>query len=221
MIRNRAVFLVDQVFERLEHDILTGKYPRGTYLTEAALCEDLQVSRTPVREALRRLEQEDLIEVNTKGMMVLSITKEDAAVIFTVRKQIEGLAARSCAEKITDEEIKELKETLELMEFYAGRHDSEKMQELDGAFHRGIYRATKSPVYYDTLMPLHNKLQKFRQIALEAEQRAEASCAEHRRIYEAIAARDPDEAEIAMYRHTDNAQKYLEQYIAMHEEEKA
>lgn len=219
MIRNKTVSLADQVFERLESEILTGKYPRGSYLTEHLLCEDLEVSRTPVREALKRLEQERLIETNTKGIKVLSITKEDAVVIFTIRRQIEGLAARSCAETITQEQLASLKEVLDLTEFYASRHDSEKLKELDGTFHQQIYRYAHSPVFFDILMPLHKKIQKFRQIALAMEERVDVSCAEHRRIYEAIAAHDADEAEKAMTEHTQNAAKYLQQVIAMQEGE--
>ena len=70
MFIHKSVSLADQVFERLESDILTGKYQRGEILTEMKLCQELGVSRTPVREALRRLEQEHIIEECAKGMLV-------------------------------------------------------------------------------------------------------------------------------------------------------
>jgi len=81
-MNHKTVSLADQVFERLESDILLGKYPRGAYLTELALVEDLGVSRTPIREALRRLEQEHIIEVSSRGILVLGVTSEDLADIF-------------------------------------------------------------------------------------------------------------------------------------------
>ncbi len=209
----RAVSLADQIFERLEHDILTGKYPRGSVLTELALCEDLKVSRTPIREALSRLEQEHLIESTPKGIVVVSITERDAEVIYAIRKQTEGLAAAACAGRITDESLKQLKENVELAEFYLAKGDSEKLNLLDNEFHSLIYAAAGSPVYYDTLMPLHTKIQKFREGALSITSRAEASIAEHRKIYEALSKHDPDLAEMAMYEHTLHAQKHMESAI--------
>ena len=112
MLDHRTVSLADQIFERLETDILTGKYARGEILTELKLSEIMGVSRTPVREALRRLEQEHLIEDTNKGSVVLGITEEDLKDIYEIRMNIEGMAAYRAAERITDEQIKELKELL-------------------------------------------------------------------------------------------------------------
>ena len=88
----RTVTLADQVFERLESDIIQGVYPRGEVLTELKLVEQLNVSRTPIREALRRLEQEHLIADTGKGSVVLGITAEDLVDIMDIRCRIEGLA---------------------------------------------------------------------------------------------------------------------------------
>ena len=73
----RTTSLADQVFDKLENDIILGVYPRGEVLTELKLVEQLGVSRTPIREALRRLEMERLIEDSGKGSVVLGITQED------------------------------------------------------------------------------------------------------------------------------------------------
>ena len=89
----RTVTLADQVFERLESDIIQGVYPRGEVLTELRLVEQLNVSRTPIREALRRLEQEHLIADTGKGTVVLGITAEDLVDIMDIRCKIEGLAS--------------------------------------------------------------------------------------------------------------------------------
>ena len=80
MVLHKPVSLADQVFERLETDILTEKYPKGAILTENGLSEELGVSRTPVREALSRLEQEHLIEAVGKGVRVIGITEDDILV---------------------------------------------------------------------------------------------------------------------------------------------
>ena len=206
---HKSVSLADQVYERLEKDILSGKYTRGTILTELRLCEDLGVSRTPVREALRMLEQEHIVESCPKGVTVLSITVEDADAIYGIRERIEGMAAAGCARNITDEQIRALSDVLSLQEFYAARHDSEKVQEMDSAFHEMIYRFSGSSILSNTLFPLHNKIQKFRKNAVEYPHRANESIAEHRRILEAIASRDPDAADQAITEHAKAAHKRL------------
>ena len=107
-LTHKTVSLADQVFERLESDILSGVYKRGELLTELKLCEALGVSRTPVREAMMRLEQEHIIEDCGKGMRVLSITAEDAACIYEIRSRVEGMAAAACAKNISAEDLKAL-----------------------------------------------------------------------------------------------------------------
>ena len=206
---HKTVSLADQIFERLESDILTGVYPRGSILTEISLSEDLGVSRTPIREAIRRLEQEHLVESTPKGVMVLSITHDDAMIIYDIRMHAEGLAARACAEHITEEQAKELKELLDLQEFYIKKGDSEKVKNIDSQFHQKIYQFTGSPIYVDTLTPLHNKTQKFRKATMTKSGRAEVSFKEHSSIYEAIASRDPDAAEQAMRHHVEQARNRL------------
>ena len=205
----KPMTLGDQVFERLESDIFAGVYPRGSVLTENRLCEELGVSRTPIREALKRLEQEHLIESRSKGLVVIGVSVQDAKTIYEIRKRIEGLAAAMCAENATDGQIEEMREIIELQEFYAEKQDAEKVRELDSRFHDMVYRACGSVVLYDTLLPLHKMVQKFRKASGEVHSRAKASAAEHKRIYEAIAARDPASAEAVMLLHIASAQSFI------------
>ncbi len=206
---HKPISLADQIFERLENDILTGVYPRGSILTELSLSEDLGVSRTPIREAVRRLEQEHLVEPSSKGVMVLSITFEDAMIIYDIRLHTECLAARACAQHITDEQLREMKELLDLQEFYIRKEDSEKVKNIDNQFHHMIYQYAGSPVYADTLAPLHKKTQKFRKATVSTSGKAGESNAEHYKIYEAIAARDADAAGRAMHEHVEHARDRL------------
>ncbi|MCD7786601.1 MAG: GntR family transcriptional regulator [Oscillospiraceae bacterium] len=212
-MQHKTISLADQVFERLESDILTGVYPRGSILTEHSLSVDLGVSRTPLNEALSRLEQEHIVESTARGVIVLSITPEDALIIDRIRLLLEGPVARRCAELITDKQIDELREILELQEFYIKKQDTEHINLIDSQFHRQIYVCAGSHVYEDTLLPLLKKIQKFRQAVLSVGTRAEDSCQEHRRIYEAIAARDPESVECAMWRHVRRSKEQLEEFI--------
>ncbi len=209
MIEHKNYSLADQVFEKLETDILSGKYPRGELLTEMRLCQELGVSRTPVREALRRLQQEHILEETGKGMKVLGITQEDLRDIMEIRLCIESIAAARAAERITDEELAELKETLDLQEFYTSRQDSDHIKGMDSKFHELIYRFSGSTVLYDTLTPLHKKVQRYRQLSVENDIRAIASVEEHRAVYDAIASHDPKKAAEEILKHTKNAKKNI------------
>ena len=97
----KSTSLADQVFDKLENDIIQGVYPKGEILTELKLVEQLGVSRTPIRDALRRLEQERLIADTGKGSLVLGITDDDLLDIMNIRERIEGLVAYYAALNIT------------------------------------------------------------------------------------------------------------------------
>lgn len=209
-MQHKTISLAEQVFERLEKDILCGTYQRGELLTELKLVCDLGVSRTPIREALRRLEQEHLIEISSKGILIIGVTEKDLEDIFAVRLRIEGMASREAVIHITDEQLDELRETLELQEFYVSKKNADNIRLMDSKFHQLIYRFSGSSVLYDTLMPLHNKTQKFRKKSVENESRAARSAAEHRAIYEAIAAKNADLADQLTVDHIQNAKEHIQ-----------
>ena len=201
----KTVSLSDQVYEHLEADILSGKYQRGEVVTELQLCSELGVSRTPVREALRRLFQEHLVEDTPKGTMVLGITPKDFRDMSEIRLRIEELAVRGFVANATQDSIKELKEAVDFQEFYLSRDDVDHLRALDGTFHEIIYAGCGSLVLRDTLSRLHKKIQQYRRAALQAPGRAANSVAEHKAILEAIASRDADLAVERMNRHINNA----------------
>ena len=134
----RTTSLADQVFERLENDIILGVYPKGEILTELKLVDQLGVSRTPIREALRRLEQERLIADSGKGSVVLGITEDDLIDIMNIRQRIEGLAAYYAAVNMTDEGRQELAHIVDLQDFYFSKGDAERLRQGDDQFHDAI-----------------------------------------------------------------------------------
>lgn len=205
------ISLADQVFEELERDILSGAFERGEILTEIKLSERLGVSRTPIREALRRLEQEHIIESTSKGAKVIGISRTDIADICEIRLRLEGLAARWAAERADEEGIRILKETVELQEFYTQKSDPDSIKNADSRFHQTIYALCGSNSMRDTLEPLHRKLLKYRRVSVSAQSRAEKSLEEHRAIYEAIAAHDGERAETLTILHVKNARDSIMQ----------
>ena len=179
----RTASLADQVFEKLEDDIVYGVYKRGEILTELKLAETLGVSRTPIREALRRLEQERMIEDCGKGSLVLGITRDDLLDIMDIRLRIEGLATLYAALNITPEGIEELTHLMDLQEFYHAKKDIARLQNVDDEFHATICRLSKRNVIFDTLIPLYRKTRLYRKIALEDTDRSPKTLQEHREIY--------------------------------------
>ncbi len=208
-MEHKTISLADQVFEHLESDILSGKYSRGEILTESKLSSELGVSRTPIREALRRLEQEHLIEESGKGSVVIGVTEKDLEDIYLIRGKLEGLVASLAAQNKDKEKLSALKEALELQEFYLAKKDADRIKQMDNKFHNRMYELGGSMVFYDTLLPLHKKAQKYRKASMESNSRAEASVEEHRRIYEAIVAGDSTLAAKYACEHVENAYNHI------------
>lgn len=209
MIEHKTISLADQVFDHIETDILSGRYQRGEILTETKLSTELGVSRTPIREALRRLEQEHLIEETAKGSVVIGISESDLKDIFLIRRQIEGFSARAVAENHTEEQLNELREVVELQEFYLEKADSNQIKKMDNLFHRLIYKMSGSATFYDILVPLHKKIQKYRKASVENRSRAVESVKEHRDIYEAIASSNGERAAEMVGLHIHNAYMHI------------
>ena len=209
MNRHKSMSLADYIYEKLENDILTGKYPYGEVLTEAGLCDQLGVSRTPIREAIKRLEQENLVIEAVKGVTVLGITKKDIEDIFEIRVRLEGLAARLAAENASEDDKNRLKEILDLQEFYTGRSDAEHIKDMDSDFHHTLYACCGSAVLGNTLIPLHKKVQQYRKTSVSNGSRAHSSVEEHRSILDAIIKGDGERADRVMVEHIQNARESI------------
>ena len=205
MAEFKTVSLADQVFEKLENDIITGVYPRGEVLTELKLVEQLGVSRTPIREALRRLEQERLITDSGKGSVVLGITVEDLMDIMDIRKSVESLAAYHAAKNLTDEGREKLEHINQLQDFYYSVRDVDHLRQMDDQFHDAIYALSGRTVISDTLLPLHRKTMRYRRISIEDSGRLSRSIEEHREICKAICDKNAELAEKLMSQHIQNA----------------
>ena len=211
MIEHKTVSIAGQVFENLERDILSGKYERGEVLTETKLSEELGVSRTPIREALSRLEHEHMIETGPKGAVVIGISEEDIDVIYEIRRRIEGLATRLAAARATEEDLDAISQTLDLQEFYTSKGNVEKIKNEDNDFHKRIYELSGCTPLSDTLTSLHKMVVKYRRASFSDAGNSAEALEEHRAIYEAIAAHDGDTAESATVAHVQNARERIKE----------
>ena len=196
IIDAKSPSLEEMVYSRLEEEILVGQISQGSALGEIALSKRLGVSRTPVRGALHRLAEEGLVEiVPNKGAKVLGINLDDLIDIYRIRERLEGLASSLAAKRISEKEMDELSEAVDLVDFYIKRNDTEHIKELDTVFHSIIYRASGSRFLERTLSELHRKIKAYRKRSLTVPGRLEKSAAEHREILEAIKARDSEKAD--------------------------
>ena len=209
MTNFKTVSLADQVFERLENDIITGVYARGEILTELKLVDQLGVSRTPIREALRRLEQERLIRESGKGSVVLGITVEDLMDIMNIRQHIEGLAAYYATKNMTQEGLDELRQISELQEFYHERRDADRLRQMDDRFHEAICNLSQRDVIRDTLLPLQRKTRRYRRISIDNPGRLDRSFQEHKAIYDAIVSNNAELAAELTARHIVRAKENM------------
>ena len=205
----KTVSLADQVYDRLENDIIQGIYAKGEILTELKLAEQLGVSRTPIREALRRLEQERLITDAGKGSRVLGISEDDVLDIMNIREHMEGLASYYATLNMTKEGLQELKHIIDLMDFYYDKWDVEHLRRADDDFHDAICRLSKRTVIKDTLVPLHRKTRRYRKIAMEDKARATCTLQEHHEIYDAIASGDAELARKLATEHIVKARAHM------------
>lgn len=201
----RFVSLADSVFERMENNILSGVYPKGSVYTESALSEEFGVSRTPIREAIRRLEQENLIAISKKGIEIKGLDKADLSDIYDIRIALEGEVAARCATDIGKEALEELREVLELQEYYTQKEMGDKIRDADSRFHEILYASCQSPIFASVLSNLHHRILRYRKMSVQNPERARCAAREHRGIYEALLRHDAAEARRLTEEHLKNA----------------
>ena len=198
--------LEEKVYLSLEEQIISQKLRPGESVTEMKLSRELGVSRTPVREALQRLDREGLIKlIPNKGAVVLGISEQDLIDIYKIRMRLEGLAARIAAENADETLIRRLSDNIELTEFYMSKGNIEKLKDLDSDFHDIIYGYCQSRILGKTLSELHRYIVCYRKLSLSVKGRLERSLAEHREIVEAIKKGDADGADSLMSAHVELA----------------
>lgn len=187
--------LRDVVFNTLRKAILRGELKPGERLMEIALANRLGVSRTPVREAIRMLEQEGLvIMIPRKGAQVAQITMKDLNDVLEVRLGLEELAMQFACKRITQEEIGEMKQALEEIERLQEAEDVTALAEADVAFHDIIYKATDNKRLNQIINNVREQMYRYRVEYLKDSRTRGTLLKEHREIYEAVAGRDEERA---------------------------
>ena len=203
--------LTEEIAAILREWILQGRYRIGEQLKESVLCDTLSVSRTPVREALKLLAAEGIVEIlPNRGAFARGFTKQDLRDLYAVRAAIEEMAIGLTVENITDEELARLEETYDLMEFYTAKKNSKMVLEQNHRFHEIIYHASKSRFMAQMLLSYQDYVYQARKATLSIPDNLRRVLSEHGEILSAIQARDRTRAMEQMTRHLRNAKERAE-----------
>jgi DNA-binding GntR family transcriptional regulator len=192
-------------YEELRTRILTGVLPQGSILSQALLAQEIGVSTTPLREALRRLAAEGLVQLEShRDARVASLTADEARDLYVIRENLDPLAASLAAESRTEADIAAIQTTLEQL---TPLHDAADLAAMTvhREFHRAIYTASHNPLLIGILEGLWDKADRYRQIGLQSQKDSEKDRIrvreEHIQIADAVISGDPVRAKEIMQRH--------------------
>jgi DNA-binding GntR family transcriptional regulator len=202
--------LREVVFETLRNAIINGDLTPGQRLMEVQLAEEMGVSRTPIREAIRKLELENLVVmIPRKGAYVATMSKEDVKEILDIRAVLEALAAELAAKNADYKDINELKHCVELFTEAVNNNDVDKIIEYDVHLHDTIYHAAQNKKLINIINSLREQVQRFRSAYLVQVEEREDLLNDHTEMIQAIESKDPSWAHDAAYQHIKNTEKNI------------
>lgn len=202
--------LRELVCETIRQAIVDGVFSPGERLMEIQLADEMGVSRTPVREAIRKLELEGfVVMIPRRGTYVADISIKDINEVYEIRTSLEVLAAGLAAERISDEEL----ETMQRLLVEIGQHiedgNIEKIVEIDTAFHDVLYKASRNKRLAGIINNLREQITVIRRRSMMYPGRLQNTMEEHRILVDSIAAHDVDRAQNAASLHMENAEHTL------------
>ena len=197
--------LRDVVFKTLRQGILTGELKPGERLMEIHLADRLGVSRTPIREAIRKLELEGLVTmIPRKGAEVAQISAKNLKDVLEVRQALDALGVELACERITEEGLQELKEACDYFAKVTATKDATIITKADVALHDVIIRATGNERLQQMISNLSEQMYRYRFEYIKDASYHTLLIEEHRRIYESVAARDKEQAVKEIQQHINN-----------------
>ncbi len=207
--------LVDDATQSLRDAILSGRLQAGARLRQLDLAAGLGISRTPIRDALGRLEQEGLIELLPHGgVRVTPLDAEQAVELYDLREVLDGLAARLAAGRADQATLGKLEQALGRMAKCVERGDPSPWFRAHVAFHEEIVRAADNRPLSRLASVVRLSIRQFHPLLLKTERRLEEAYREHRGIFEAIGARDGEAAERLARAHITNAKEIVLKVMA-------
>lgn len=208
--------LRELVCENIRQAIIDGTFSPGERLMEIQLADEMGVSRTPVREAIRKLELEGfVVMIPRRGTYVADISIRDITEIYEIRTCLDVLSAGLAAERITDEELEALNRLLVEIGQYIAENNMEKIVEADTAFHDILYQASRNERLRSIINNLREQLTGIRGRSMSYPGRLVETMDEHRALVDSIATRDVERAQNAARVHIENAEHTLMKSLTM------
>lgn len=208
------------VFEGLRIAIIKGIIPVGERINESVYAEKMNISRTPVREALRRIQEEGLVEyVPHYGVVVKKITIEDAVEIYQIRKALDILATQNAMKIMTEEQFDEMKALLEKTDEADAGGDYKEVIELSGQFNDMIYEFCRMPRLDVIVKKLRQYLMRFRDISLTENDRRRKALDEHWLLYQNMRKKNYEQVAMITSEHLDYSEKFILKEMRRIEEE--
>lgn len=206
--------LREQVYEKLKENILTGVLEAHKRLVEERLAAELGTSRTPVREAIQKLEKEGLIyRLPRGGFAVRSITDEDIDEVFGIRRILEGYAGYLATLRITKDELDALDEIVKKGEECLRKGDLDALVRLNTEFHDTLYKASKSRLLYSIINDLRDFIYRFRVIIFKYRTLAEISLRDHREMIELMKLKNAKKVEALIKKHILRGERLIKRKI--------
>lgn len=210
--------LREVIFNSLREAIIVGELKPGVRLMEVQLAEKMGVSRTPVREAIRKLELEGLVDmIPRKGAHVADLSVKDIMDVLEVRATLDGLATALAAERITEEELKELKHVNIQFGNYVERENLQGSIRKDVEFHEIIYRSSRNEKLIQIASNLREQVQRFRVIYLKDSGSPRDIIREHQEIIEAVQKKDSEVSRSVAQRHIKHQEEAIVKAVRRHE----
>lgn len=202
--------LREVIFNTIREAIIVGELRPGERLMEVQLAEKMGVSRTPVREAIRKLELEGLVEMlPRKGAHVAEVSVKDIMDVLEVRASLDGLATLLAAERMTEDEIKELKHVYGQFANYVEKENLQGSIKKDVEFHDIIYRSSRNDKLQQISSNLREQVQRFRVIYLKGYNNPKNIVAEHMEIIDAITSKNGEKARTVAQEHIKRQEEVI------------
>lgn len=202
----------ERAYLHLKDLILEGELKAGDRLVERELAEKLKISRTPIREALFRLESQGFVKtVPRKGVIVADITEKEIMEVFTILSSLEVLAAKLAVQKLDDETTKKFEDAIQLVEERLQEKNYDDYSDLHAKLNHLLYSSAKNSKLYEILSGLSDYIRAFAKIGYKSKGRPEQSMKEHIEIMKAILNKETEMAEYLTRIHIENSKKaYIE-----------
>ena len=214
--------LREHVYTGVKGAIIGGDFQPGKRLIEEKLAADMATSRTPVREAIQKLEKEGLIfRLPRGGFAVKSVTEDEVEEILGLRSVLEGYAAFLATSRITDAELKQLDEIIMREDACLNDLDVDEFIRLDGEFHDVLYRAAKNARLYGLLNDLRDYMYRYRVIILHYQRKLHLAVQDHKEMLASIKAKSPRQVERLVRKHVSRGKEIIKKKIKQGEQARA